>query len=131
MTFDEFFQYIFNKDFMKNDVIILNNNMEYKNIYDIILKEQEEEKKNKFPNEKTQIPDNEIEIDDEPLNEGEILFPEEKQTNNTMSDIQQEEIENNIPMKKSEKKERKIRLNKRINDENKSKEDEEIFKKEK
>ena len=45
MTFDELFQYIFNKDFMKNDVIVLNNNLEYKNIYDIILKEQEEEKK--------------------------------------------------------------------------------------
>jgi len=90
-----------------------------------------ESKINKFPNEKAQIRENEIEIDDEPLNEGEILFPEEKQTNNTISDIQQEDIEKNIPKKKSEKKERKIRLNKRINDENKSKEDEEIFKKEK
>ena len=45
MTFEEFFQYIFNKDFMKRDIIVLNNNLEYKNIYDVILKEQEEEKK--------------------------------------------------------------------------------------
>ena len=45
MTFDEFFKYIFSKDFMKEGVIFINNNLAYKNIHDIILKEIEEEKK--------------------------------------------------------------------------------------
>ena len=39
MTFDEFFEYIFNDNFMKKDVIVLNNNKKYKEVYDIILKE--------------------------------------------------------------------------------------------
>ena len=45
MTFDEFFKYVFSKDFMKEGVIFINNNLAYKNIHDIILKEIEEEKK--------------------------------------------------------------------------------------
>ena len=39
MTYDEFFEYIFNDNFMKKDVICLNNNKIYKEVYDIILKE--------------------------------------------------------------------------------------------
>ena len=39
MTYDEFFQYIFNDNFMKNDFICINNNIKYKEIYDIILNE--------------------------------------------------------------------------------------------
>ena len=45
MTFDEFFKYALSKDFMKEGVIFVNNNLVYKNIHDIILKEIEEEKK--------------------------------------------------------------------------------------
>ena len=39
MTYEEFFEYIFNDNFMKTDVICLNNNKKYKEVYDIILKE--------------------------------------------------------------------------------------------
>jgi serine/threonine protein kinase len=39
MTYDEFFEYIFNDNFMEKDVIFLNNNKIYKNLYNIILKE--------------------------------------------------------------------------------------------
>jgi len=39
MTYDEFFEYIFNDNFMKKDVIFVNNNKKYKEIYNIILKE--------------------------------------------------------------------------------------------
>ena len=38
MTYDEFFEYIFNDNFMRKDFIPNNN---YKKIYDIILKEPE------------------------------------------------------------------------------------------
>jgi len=41
MTYDEFFKYVFNNDFMRENIISLNNNQMYKNIYDDILKEPE------------------------------------------------------------------------------------------
>ena len=39
MTFEEFFEFVFNKDFMENDDSFLNQNPKYKNIYENILKE--------------------------------------------------------------------------------------------
>ena len=39
MSFDEFFNYIFNKDFMKQGIVAINNNQQYKQIYQIIEKE--------------------------------------------------------------------------------------------
>ena len=39
MTFDELFNYVLNDDFMKNGIIAVNDNPEYKKIYDIIKKE--------------------------------------------------------------------------------------------
>ena len=39
MTYDEFFNYVFNQDFMKENAIYLNNNQMYKKIYEDILKE--------------------------------------------------------------------------------------------
>jgi len=39
MTYDEFFNYVFSKDFMRENVICVNNNQIYKKIYDAILKE--------------------------------------------------------------------------------------------
>jgi hypothetical protein len=59
------------------------------------------------------------------LNEGEILLPEDKLPNNTLNDIPLEEIKKKN--KKNEKFERKVRLNKQIIEENKSKEEEETF----
>ena len=41
MTYDEFFKYVFSNDFLKKDVIYVNNNLIYKNIYEMILKEQQ------------------------------------------------------------------------------------------
>ena len=41
MTYDEFFEYVFSDDFMKEGVICVNNNKKYKEIYDIILAEDE------------------------------------------------------------------------------------------
>ena len=43
MNFDEFFEYVFSNDFMKEDVIFVNNNLMYQDIYNIILDEQEKE----------------------------------------------------------------------------------------
>ena len=40
MTFDEFFEYVFNKDFMKEGVISINNNPKYTKIFAEILKEK-------------------------------------------------------------------------------------------
>jgi hypothetical protein len=87
-----------------------------------------ESKINKFAYEKNEIPENENlnEIEDEPLNEGEILLPEDK--NNTLSE---EDLDKHYPTKRNEKIERRIRLNKRINDENRSKEYEENYMKDK
>ena len=39
MTFDEFFNYVFSQDFMRENIICVNNNQIYKKIYDEILKE--------------------------------------------------------------------------------------------
>ena len=39
MSYDEFFEYIFNENFMKKDIICINNNNKYKELYDIILNE--------------------------------------------------------------------------------------------
>ena len=47
MTFDELFYYIFSNDFMKKDVIYVNNNLIYKNIYENILKEEHIESQSK------------------------------------------------------------------------------------
>ena len=41
MTYDEFFYYVFSKDFMKENVKYVNNNQMYKKLYDDILKEPE------------------------------------------------------------------------------------------
>jgi len=41
MTYDEFFNYVFSKDFMRENVICVNNNQMYKKLYDDILKEPE------------------------------------------------------------------------------------------
>ena len=41
MTYDEFFNYVFSKDFMKENVKYVNNNQMYKKLYDDILKEPE------------------------------------------------------------------------------------------
>ncbi len=41
MTFDELFDYVFSDDFMKENVICVNNNKKYKEIYNIILGEKE------------------------------------------------------------------------------------------
>ena len=41
MTYEEFFEYVFSDDFMKEGVICVNNNKKYKEIYDIILAEDE------------------------------------------------------------------------------------------
>ena len=73
MTFDEFFKYVFNKDFMENNVICINNNFMYKNIYEKILKEQEEEKK--FEANNKQFSDENVNSDYEPegLNE-ELIY---------------------------------------------------------
>ena len=40
MSFNEFFDYVFSDDFMKEGVICVNNNQKYKKIYDIIIKEK-------------------------------------------------------------------------------------------
>ena len=39
MTYDEFFNYVFSKDFMSENAIYVNNNQMYKKLYDEILKE--------------------------------------------------------------------------------------------
>jgi serine/threonine protein kinase len=39
MTYEEFFDYVFSEDFMKKDIICVNNNLIYKKLYDDILKE--------------------------------------------------------------------------------------------
>jgi hypothetical protein len=39
MTYEEFFNYVFSKDFMRENIICVNNNPMYKNLYDDILKE--------------------------------------------------------------------------------------------
>jgi len=41
MTYDEFFNYVFSNDFMRENAICVNNNPIYKNLYDEILKEPE------------------------------------------------------------------------------------------
>ena len=41
MGFDELFEYIFSKDFMNENVICVNNNKKYQQIYDIIKKEKQ------------------------------------------------------------------------------------------
>ena len=43
MTYEEFFDYVFSKDFMKEGVICVNNNKKYNEIYNIILGEKEVE----------------------------------------------------------------------------------------
>ena len=40
MNYNDFFEYIFSNDFMKNNIVCLNNNLIYKNIYENILKEK-------------------------------------------------------------------------------------------
>ena len=39
MTYDEFFNYVFSSDFMKKDVIYVNNDKKYKDLYESMLKE--------------------------------------------------------------------------------------------
>ena len=39
MTYEEFFNYVFSKDFMRENIICVNNNPMYQNLYDDILKE--------------------------------------------------------------------------------------------
>ena len=39
MTYEEFFDYVFNEDLMNKDIICVNNNQIYKRLYDDILKE--------------------------------------------------------------------------------------------
>ena len=41
MTYDEFFNYVFSNDFMRENIICVNNNQMYKKLYDDILKEPE------------------------------------------------------------------------------------------
>ena len=41
MTYDEFFNYVFSNDFMRENIICVNNNQMYKKIYDDIIKEPE------------------------------------------------------------------------------------------
>ena len=41
MTFDEFFDYVFSKDFMNKDIICVNGNKKYEKIYEIISKEED------------------------------------------------------------------------------------------
>ena len=40
MTYNEFFDYVFSEDFMKEGVIYLNNNPKYKKIFEDILNEE-------------------------------------------------------------------------------------------
>jgi serine/threonine protein kinase len=48
MAFNEFFNYVFSPDFMKEGVIFVNNNLNYKNIYSEILQEMKNAKENKY-----------------------------------------------------------------------------------
>ena len=82
MDFDEFFEYVFSDDFMKEDIIIVNNNLMYSDIYNIILDEQEEEEKkikedkqkNFGKNENLDDLDNEVnDYEEEGLNE-EVIY---------------------------------------------------------
>ena len=41
MTYDEFFEYVFSKDFMNKDIICINGNKKYEKIYEIISKEKD------------------------------------------------------------------------------------------
>ena len=52
MSFNEFFNFIFSKDFMQKNVIALNNNIEYKKIYEKILLEPPIEYEDQFIPEK-------------------------------------------------------------------------------
>ena len=41
MTFNEFFEYVFSKDFMNKDIICVNNNKNYLKLHEIILKQED------------------------------------------------------------------------------------------
>ena len=55
MTFDEFFDYVLNDNFMKKEIIYVNDNPKYKEIYEIIKKEPQID----YPNEYIEECDNE------------------------------------------------------------------------
>ena len=48
MTYEEFFDYVLSEDFMKKDIICVNNNQIYKKLYDDILKEPKGIKEKEF-----------------------------------------------------------------------------------
>ena len=76
MDYKEFFEYVFSNGFMKDNVICINNDLKYKNIYDIILKEKEEEIKFEENNKKISKENKEEEENVNPNYEEEALILE-------------------------------------------------------
>ena len=76
MDYKEFFEYVFSNGFMKDNVICINNDLKYNNIYDIILKEKEVEKKFEENNKKISKENKEEEENVNPNYEEEALILE-------------------------------------------------------
>jgi len=82
MTYNEFFNYVFSQDFMRKDVIYVNNNQIYKILYEDILKEPEVKfqlKKQKKLEQK--ISNNNLSFDHEDNFPNIMNFPKEKNNN--------------------------------------------------